>query len=90
MCSFWLKGLMFQLFLQLFTCLDVYLGCKGQTNQYKGNFDARANFDAKSASDMKFRQASNCSKRICEAAKLAYANKTKESVFSQSLGSYSF
>ena len=28
---------------------------------------------------VKFRQASNCSKRVLEAAKLAYANKTKES-----------
>ena len=34
-----------------------------------------------------FRQASNCSKRVLEAAKLAYANKTKESVTSEKLGS---
>ena len=33
-----------------------------------------------------FRQASNRSKRILEAAKLAYANKTKESITSQKLG----
>ena len=33
----------------------------------------------KSNSKVKFRQASNCCKRVLEAAKLAYANKTKES-----------
>ena len=32
-----------------------------------------------SDSKVKFRQAINCSKRVLEAAKLAYANKTKES-----------
>ena len=31
-----------------------------------------------SESKVKFRQASNCCKRVLEAAKLAYANKTKE------------
>ena len=39
---------------------------------------------------LKFRQASNCCKRILEAAKLAYANKTKESITSQKLGSQDF
>ena len=34
-----------------------------------------------------FRQASNLCKRVLEAAKLAYANKTKESITSQKLGS---
>ena len=33
-----------------------------------------------SQSKVKFRQASNCCKRALEAAKLAYANKTKESI----------
>ena len=37
-----------------------------------------------------FRQASNRCKRILEAAKLAYANKTKESITSQKLGSCDF
>ena len=32
-----------------------------------------------SESKVKFRQASNCCKRVLEAAKLTYANKTKES-----------
>ena len=37
-----------------------------------------------------FRQATNRSKRVLEAAKLAYANKTKESITSQKLGSRDF
>ena len=43
-----------------------------------------------SASKVKFRQASNCCKRVLEAAKLTYANKTKESITSQKLGSRDF
>ena len=43
-----------------------------------------------SDSKVKFRQASNHCKRVLEAAKLAYANKTKESVTSQKLGSHDF
>ena len=39
---------------------------------------------------VKFRQASNHCKRVLEAAKLAYANKTKESISSQKLGSRDF
>ena len=43
-----------------------------------------------SESKVKFRQASNRCKRVLEAAKLAYANKTKESITSQKLGSHDF
>ena len=43
-----------------------------------------------SHSKLKFRQASNRCKRVIEAAKLAYANKTKESITSQKLGSRDF
>ena len=43
-----------------------------------------------SDSKVKFRQASNQSKRVLEAAKLAYPNKTKESITSQKLGSRDF
>ena len=43
-----------------------------------------------SDSKVKFRQASNCCKRVVEAAKLAYANKTKESFTSQKRGSRDF
>ena len=39
---------------------------------------------------MKFRQATNCCKRILEAAKLAYANKAKESITFQKLGFHDF
>ena len=43
-----------------------------------------------SESKVKFRQASNHCKMVLEAAKLAYANKTKESITSQKLGSRDF
>ena len=43
-----------------------------------------------SDSKIKFRQASNRCKRVLEPAKLAYANKTKESITSQKLGSRDF
>ena len=43
-----------------------------------------------SDSKVKFRQASNCCKRVFEAAKLAYANKTKECITFQKLGSWDF
>ena len=46
--------------------------------------------DKSSASKVKFRQASNHCKRVLEAAKLAYANKTKESITSQKPGSRDF
>ena len=43
-----------------------------------------------SESKVKFRQASNCCKRVLEAAKFAYATKTKEFITSQKLGSQDF
>ena len=43
-----------------------------------------------SNSKVKFCQASNRCKRVLEAAKLAYANKTKKSITSQKLGSCDF
>ena len=46
--------------------------------------------DKSSASKVNFRQASNHCKRVLEAAKLAYANKTKDSITSQKLGSFDF
>ena len=46
--------------------------------------------DKSSASKVKFRQASNHCKRVLEAAKFAYANKTKESITSQKRGSLEF
>ena len=46
--------------------------------------------DKSSDSKVKFRQASNCCKRVLEAAKLLHANKTKESITSQKLNSCVF
>ena len=46
--------------------------------------------DKSSDSKGKLRQASNRFKRVLEAAKLAYANKTKESITFQKLGSQDF
>ena len=46
--------------------------------------------DKSSNSKVKFRQANNHCKRVLEAAKLAYANKTKESITFQKLGSHDF
>ena len=46
--------------------------------------------DKFSDSKVKFRQATNRCKRVLEAAKIAYANKTKESITSQKLGSQDF
>ena len=46
--------------------------------------------DKSSDSKVNFRQASNRCRRVLEAAKLAYANITKESITSQKLGSHDF
>ena len=46
--------------------------------------------DKSSEAKVKFRQASNHWKRVFEAAKLAYANKTKESTTSQKFSSWDF
>ena len=46
--------------------------------------------DKSSASKVKLRLATNSCKRVLEAAKLAYANKTKESITSQKHGSRDF
>ena len=43
-----------------------------------------------SESKVKFSQASNCCKRVLEVVKLAYVNKTKESMTSEKLGSQDF
>ena len=46
--------------------------------------------DKSSESKVKFRQASKHCQKVLEAAKLVYANKTKESITSQKLGSQDF
>ena len=43
-----------------------------------------------SESKVKFRQANNCCKSVLEAVKLAYVNKTKESITCQKPGSWDF
>ena len=43
-----------------------------------------------SDSRIKFRQANNCCKRVLEPTKLAYTNKTKESITFEKLGSRDF
>ena len=65
----------FQLLLLLWLCI-IYFFCLYQQN--------------KSELNVKSRQASNHCKSVLEAAKLAYVNKTKESVTSQKLGSQDF
>ena len=55
-------------------------------NHFFGLYQREKSSDSK----VKFRHASNRWKRIFEAAKLAYANKTKESFTSQKLGSRDF
>ena len=57
---------------------------------HKNNFSCLYQKDKSSASKIKFRQASNCCKRVLEAAKLAYANNTKESITSHKLGCLDF
>ena len=57
---------------------------------HKNHFFCSYQRENSSDSKVKFRQASNRCKRVLEAAKLAYANKTKESITSQKLGSCDF
>ena len=57
---------------------------------YKNYFFHLYQPNKSSESKAKFRQASNCCKRVLEAAKLACANKTKESITFQKLGSRDF
>ena len=57
---------------------------------HRNHFFGLCQKDKSSDSKVKFRQASNRCKRVLEAAKLAYANKTKESITSQKFGSQDF
>ena len=57
---------------------------------YRNHFFHLYQQNKSSESKVKFRQASNHCKRVLEAAKLAYAAKTKESITSQKLGSRDF
>ena len=57
---------------------------------HRNHFFRLYQYNKSSQSKVKFRQASNLCKRFLEATKLAYANKTKESITSQKLGSQDF
>ena len=57
---------------------------------YRNHFFHLYQQNKSSESKVKFRQASNHYRRVLEAAKLAYATKTKESITSQKLGSLDF
>ena len=57
---------------------------------YRNHFFCFYQKDKSSGSKVKFRQASNGCKRVFEAAKLAYANKTREFNTSQKLDSRDF
>ena len=57
---------------------------------HRNHFFCSHQKDKSSESEVKFRQASNCCKIVLEAVKLAYANKTKESITSQKPDSWDF
>ena len=57
---------------------------------YRNHFFHLYQQNKSSESKLKFRQASNCCKRVLEAARLTCASKTKESITSQKLGSRDF
>ena len=57
---------------------------------HRKNFFRLHQQNKSSESKVKFREAINRCKRVFEVAKLAYANKTKQSIFSQELGSRDF
>ena len=57
---------------------------------HRNHFFSLYQREKSSDSKVKFRQASNRCKRVLEAAKLTYANKTKESITSEKLGSRDF
>ena len=76
--------------------LDFFLS-SDSSNQKKSLFSVhRDHFfhfyqkDKSSESTVKFTQASNHCKKVLEAVRLAYANKTKESITFQKLGSQDF
>ena len=58
----------------------------GHRNHFLPLYQQNKSFESK----VKFRQASNCCKRILEPAQIAYANKTKVFITSQKLGSQDF
>ena len=78
--------------------IDVYILCRKKSGQVPFIYMVSSCLcffrlyqrEKSSDSNVDFRQASNRCKRVAEAAKLAYANKTKDSITSQKLGSRDF
>ena len=64
---------------------QAFLGACADAIVYRNHFLCLYQHNKSSESKVKFRQASNCCKRVREAAKLAYAN-TKDSITSKKLG----
>ena len=67
-----------------------FLASCAATIVYRNHFFRFHQKDKSSDYKVKFRQTSNRYKRVLEAAKLAFANKTKESITSQKFGSCDF
>ena len=63
-----------------------FLGACAAAIAHRNHFLRFYHKNKSSASKVNFRQASNRCKRVLEATKLAYVNKTKESITSQKLG----
>ena len=72
------------------THLHVFSAACAAAIVHRNHFFRLCQKDKFSDSKIKFRQASNRCKRVLEAAKLAYANKTKDSITSQKLFYYRY
>ena len=69
------------------TCLHIFSAAGAAAILHRNHFFHFYQQNKLSASKEKFRQASNCCKRVLQAAKVAYANKTKDFIPSQKLSS---
>ena len=91
--GFWLELMYISLIKSIrssFTHLPLFSAACAAAIVHRNHFFRLYQKDKSSESKVKFRQASNHCKTILEAAKLAYDNKTKESITSQKLGSWNF
>ena len=80
----------FQLLAQLAESIEITFFICAAARVHRNHFFHLYQHNKSSESKVKFRQASNHCKMVLEAAKLAYANETKESITSQRLGSRDF
>ena len=67
-----------------------FLAAFGAAIVYRNHFFCLYQRNKSSESKGKFRKTSNRCRKVLEAVKLAYANKTKEFISSQKLGSWDF